>query len=454
MASTASVSGLASGLDTATIVSQLMQIEAQPQSLLKKQLTATQADAAAYRDVNTAFAALSDAAKKLTQAATWSAAKATTSSTNVAATASSTAAPGSLTFSVTHRAATHVLVTDEDKTGAWTHGSRLTVTGSDTVAHPVDLTGVTTMAGVAKAINATAGTGVTATVVNTGTGQRLQLTATTSGQAAQFTVSTPDSATFTKVATGTDAELSVGGAYTVTSKTNTFDGVLAGVSFTLGSGVQEKDQVTVSVASDPDAVTTAVQAMVTAANAVVDKISKNTDSSTGSTAALKGDFDLTNLAGQLLTAVSSAVGKDGSVAKAGLQTDRYGKLTFDATAFKAALATDPSLAQRLFAGTPATTDSTGQAVAAVPGVATRLQTLADRASNSTTGTLVGLAKSEDDQAKALQKRIDDWDTRLAARQATLSAQFTAMETALSTLKNQSSWLSSQLSTLTSNSSKS
>jgi flagellar hook-associated protein 2 len=242
--------------------------------------------------------------------------------------------------------------------------------------------------------------------------------------------------------------------YDVESATNTFAGVLPGTTFTLSG--KPADPVTVTVASDPDAVANSVQALVTAANAALDKITKytSTTSSSSTAAVLKGDFSLTSLAGQVLTAVSSAVGGDGSAAKAGLQTDRYGKLVFDATAFKKQLATDPALAQRLFTGTPATKDANGAAVAAVPGVAARLQTLADKASNTTTGTLVSLASGQDTRAKDLQAQIDDWDTRLAARQATLTAQFTAMETALSTLKNQSSWLSSQLGSLTTSSSKS
>ena len=66
--STSSVSGLVSGMDTTTLISQLMQIEAQPQTQLKTQLASTQTDAAAYRDINTSFAALATAAGALTQA--------------------------------------------------------------------------------------------------------------------------------------------------------------------------------------------------------------------------------------------------------------------------------------------------------------------------------------------------------------------------------------------------
>ena len=43
--------------------------------------------------------------------------------------------------------------------------------------------------------------------------------------------------------------------------------------------------------------------------------------------------------------------------------------------------------------------------------------------------------------------VADWDLRLELRQKTLTRQFTAMETALSSLSSQSSWLGSQLASL-------
>ena len=48
---------------------------------------------------------------------------------------------------------------------------------------------------------------------------------------------------------------------------------------------------------------------------------------------------------------------------------------------------------------------------------------------------------------SLKDQITDWDSRLEKRQATLTAKFTAMESALSTLKGQASWLTSQLNSM-------
>ena len=52
-----------------------------------------------------------------------------------------------------------------------------------------------------------------------------------------------------------------------------------------------------------------------------------------------------------------------------------------------------------------------------------------------------------DLVKDLGERIDSWDDRLALRKATLQAQFTAMEVALSKMKSQSSWLAGQIAAM-------
>jgi flagellar hook-associated protein 2 len=138
----------------------------------------------------------------------------------------------------------------------------------------------------------------------------------------------------------------------------------------------------------------------------------------------------------------------------GVQLTRDGKLTFDAAAFKTALAANPALVQSIFTGTlDAGTDgirNTPDDNVLVDGIGARLKALATQASDSATGMLTSLASGQDTEAKDIQTQIDSWTSRLAMRKQMLTAQFTAMETALGTLKNQSSWLTSQINSLPSN----
>src|SRR5436189_18164 len=69
--STQSVSGLASGIDTSTIIDQLMSIERGPQNRLKTQVTLSQARKTALTDVQTRLKNLQLAAQDLKSATLW-----------------------------------------------------------------------------------------------------------------------------------------------------------------------------------------------------------------------------------------------------------------------------------------------------------------------------------------------------------------------------------------------
>ncbi|MGZ4625619.1 MAG: flagellar filament capping protein FliD, partial [Kineosporiaceae bacterium] len=60
--------------------------------------------------------------------------------------------------------------------------------------------------------------------------------------------------------------------------------------------------------------------------------------------------------------------------------------------------------------------------------------------NSSTGTLTSAQQGRLTEVKTLQAQIDAWNTRLAAYRDQLTRQFTAMETALASLKSQTSAL--------------
>src|SRR6266480_3756883 len=97
---TSSVDGLVSGLSTSSLISQLMQVESQPQTQLKTKVTTENTVLAAYQSVNSRMSSLKTAADALTQDSTWQAVRASSSSSAVVATATSTASTGDMTFDV------------------------------------------------------------------------------------------------------------------------------------------------------------------------------------------------------------------------------------------------------------------------------------------------------------------------------------------------------------------
>jgi flagellar hook-associated protein 2 len=445
-----SVDGLISGMDTTTLITQLIQAEAGSQTALKTRLKSTELAASAYRTVNSTFASVRAAAEAAMKAETWTPVKASVSPSDaVSATAASGATTGSLTFAVKSTATAHSIVSPANWTAATdAHGltSPLEVRDENGAAvGSITITG-TTLNDAVNAINASEFK-LSAAAVKVGDGQyRLQISAKETGSAAKFDLGT--AGTFTATTVGKNAVLTVGtdSTYEVSSPTNTFDGLLPGV--TLTARTQDPlTQITVTIGADPDSVAGKVQALVDAVNSAVSNVRTYTNNSKGSTAALKGDYAVGQLAGQLLDAVSFAVGSDGSPAQVGFQLTRDGQVTFDKSKFLTALAENPELAQRMVVGAPADTDENGDPVPAVTGLAQRLLTVAQAASDSTTGSLVKLAEGQDSLAKDIQDRIDAWDLRLAKRKETLTRQFSAMETALSSLKNQSTWLAGQLNSL-------
>jgi len=456
-------------MDTTSLVSQLLQAEAGPQTALKTRLSASQTAASAYRTVNTTVAAVRAAAEALTTSSVTSGRKATSDNTAVTVSASTAAMAGTgLTFTPASLAATHTVLSNSEWTST-TGDVRLQEPGwpieirkadGTTVVGTVDVAPGATLADAVTAIN-NSNLGVKATIVSLSpTKHRLQLVSTTPGLDGTFIVKSAtesDAAAgsgFTATRTGQNATLDLGNGVVATSSSNTFADLMPGVSVTISA--VSGTPVTVSVAADPDAVSTKMQTLVDAVNSALSNVRTYTSTASGSTAALKGEYAVTSLAGQLLTAVSSGVGSDGSPAQLGLQLTKDGKVTFDKAKFATALKDNPALVQRMVGGAVASNGPDGVVggtddVVAVTGLATRLLAVAKSASDSTTGSLVALANGQDSLAKDYTSRIAAWDLRLAKRKETLTRQFTAMETALSSLKNQSTWLAGQINSLPSSS---
>jgi flagellar hook-associated protein 2 len=443
MAGTTSVSGLVSGLDTTSLISQLMQIEAQTQTRLKTRVTAAQSTVTSLQGLNSKFAALATSAGNLAKSSAWSPVTVTSSSTLVTAVAGTSAVAGPLTFTVGHTARAHQLsFTSTASLGA-------TVTSGSTLVRldrldgtTVDLdTGDGTLQGLVNALNGS-GTGVKASTVRLDDGTfRLQVTSTATGAPSDFTLENLDGSDLlggAVVTAGRDAEITIG-ADVLHSATNTFANIANGLTITLGSGVADGTVVNLDAQQDTAGMTKTVKGLVDSINEALAKIDGLTayDSATKTSGPLAGDSTARSVRTALLDSVYPSDGT--SLAGVGIQLDRYGKLVFDETKFKEAYAADPSgVAAKFTSGT-------------TMGFAGRVQQAADTASDPVDGILTTSINGRKTEIKRMQDSIADWDDRLALRQQTLQRQFTALETALSQMNSQSSWLSGQISQLSSGS---
>jgi len=438
------VDGLVSGLDTTSLVKKLMQLERQPQARLTTRRAEADKLADLYRQLNTKLQAITSAAEALNLDADWTVATATSSDTaRVTAAAVEGAAPGTLTFTVTSLASARTIVSDgtvASATATGEYGAGFTVNGVS-----IDDVGDGSLDAVARAITASAA-GVTATVVKVGTdAYRLQLTAKENGPGEQVELlgleGTGLGAFTTVVNAGSLAQLSVGGAYTVTSATNTVTGVLPGVTL----GLLQADPgtfVTVTVATDPDKLADRVQSLVTAVNDAVKLVRDNSgyDPATKKAGMLLSDQLTSRLSTDLRRLLTDPVSGSSLLgAGAGVEVDRNGTVTFDRDAFLAAFDADPGAVRRLFDG-----GTVGDA--SDDGIAERLRTFsaaATGAGGQIASALDGLART----TRTLDEQIAGWDNRLAVREAALKRRFAAMEAALGRAQSQSSWLAGQIAGL-------
>lgn len=302
-----------------------------------------------------------------------------------------------------------------------------------------------TLASVVTAVNS-ASVGMTAAAFQVAPGAyRLQVASTASGAIGSLSL---DPAMFAAslgvletLSAGTDAQLTVGAGATavrVRSATNTFSDILPGTSVS-ALRADPAQTISVNVTNDPSALAERVAKLVEAVNGSVSyvKLQSQWNPATKTGGPLLGDAMARSVESEMYSAVSGG----GDLKSVGLSVTKEGFLSFDRAAFTAAYEQNPVATSAFFhdGGTAPTTDD---------GLGQRLAAVATRATDSVSGIVTGAIAGRKSEAATLDRSIAGWDVRLARREETLRRQFTGLETALSKLRNQSSWLSGQLAGLT------
>lgn len=397
----ASIGGLVSGLDTATIISQLIQLESRPQTMLKTRVSTEQRAVSALQTLNAKIAGIAAKANELAKASNWTPIKASSSNAGVAVTADSTVTPTALSISVVHTATTSraVFATAVQQTDPATDSNSITVTDTTTGSSTAVALTDTSLKGVAAAINDPANkTGLQATLVRAGGTDaqptyRLVVASAKTGADTRFTVddgtgSLLGGATLTD---GVDADLQVNGA-SVVSSSNTITDVVPGVDVTLAPDAT--GTANLSITRDTSGLSDKVKSLVDAANQALSEIDSLT--ATGSDpktrGMLAGDATLRTARSQLVETVTRGIGGE-SLAPYGVSTDRSGKLVFDEVKFKAAYDADPTKAMSMFAGTAAWNDgATGTDTGAVTFTSASWRTTSGlHTVDTSAGTIDGLA---------------------------------------------------------------
>jgi flagellar hook-associated protein 2 len=456
------VGGIATGLDTNSIIDQLLAIDRQPETLLTQQSTVETARQAALKSIQTSMQALQSAAQAMRAPSVWANSQTVTSSnpTAVSALLTGGAAAGGFSIGV-QRLASADQVTQQTALAAANGDDTLHIkVGSGAVAN-VSISSGDTLATIASKINANTSSQVYASVVN----GKLVLSGQVTGAANTIAV-TSDSTLATDLGmtqslVARDAQYTINGQ-SMTSASNTVSNGLAGVSLTLnGTTSSDASLVVTAPAPNTNTITTAIQGFVTAYNSTVDliygyvndpKVANPTTDAQREAGMLQGDPQLLSILSNLRSAVTStmsgAAGGMGYLGNIGLSTGAAvgsgtisqdsleGKLNLDTTKLQAMLASNFSGVKSLFSNPTGSFSS--------EGLSQRMDDLINPQAG-VSGTLAGRITSEASLIQSYSQQIADIEQRVTMHEASLRAQFTAMETAVAQLQSSSSSLSSSTS---------
>ena len=453
MASSTALSGLASGVDTSSIVDQLMAVERQAQVPIANRQTKVTAEQAALKSIAaklTAFQAAADALKKNGTAFAQSQAVTSSDPTKVVASKISGAGVGGHSVQVDRLAASAQAGFAVDTSA----GGTIQVGGA-----AFTFAAGATAASIADQVNGSSSSPVYAAVVKNAQGQeRLVFSARTTGESSRFTVTSSaltEDPLYASPAGSLNARYRVDGSSTVQeSETNTLDDVVPGLRLTLKGVTASPVSVTVDAPDiDRDAVTTKIKALVSAYNAVVTttraaldekSVPNPTTTADLGKGTLFGDIGLDSMLSGMRTGLRQAIsGLDGIDSLADLGIDvpsatggassddaKQGKLVVDDDKLAAALDGDWTKVSAFLDKFAGVVDGYVKAQTGSPG-----------------GLIDGRVSGDDTSLKQLSDQLSQLNDRLDSEQTRLQNQFTAMETALSQLQAQQAWLTSQIASL-------
>ena len=425
--------GIGSGLDVESLVSQLVLADIQPaDNRLNRSEANYQAQLTSYGSVKSALSAFQTSVSSASSAAQYIGKQASTTLLDtITASAEPSAASGDYAIEVAALAGAQSLAS-----GSFTATTSVVGTGTlsislgtvtyDSVANSVtgfaakanaSSVSVTidstnnTLAGVRDAINA-ASADVVASIVNDGSGYRLVIQSANSGAENAVTISVTDTgdsnstdnaglsqlafdqsaANVTQTNAGSDAALTINGL-SVASPTNTVSSAVEGVTFTLKKTTAAP--VTISVSKDTAKAKAAVEGLVNGFNTLNAELNSLTtyNTATSSGSILTGNATLRSLARTIQSSMNAAVANSGglysTLAELGITTKAVdGSLAVDSTRLDAILAKDPSDVAKVLASFGTPTNANVQYVSSTTATEVGTYAVASTSSSTSLGRFV------------------------------------------------------------------
>ena len=444
--------GIGSGLDVNTIVSQLMKIEQRPLDLLQTKASGIETKISSFGQIKSAMSALYDAAKGLADLDSWRGKLLSSSDESIlkgSATGEATAAQFSVQVnalaqaqavasgSVASGAAIGASGTLSIQLGSWSgDGSSFSGAGASV---DIAIDANDSLATIAGKINK-ADAGISAVVVKGATGEQLLLRSSKTGEENGFALSVSDpglgklaydpasvaandGATRTQAAQ--DALFTINGIASK-SASNTVTDVVPGLTLNLMK--TSATPVDVSISEDTKAIKTKLETFVQAYNKVNSVIADLTryNQATSSGQPLQGDSTAVALQTSLRRIIGTPNAEGAYLSDLGLQLQRDGSLSMNATKIDAALADLPKLQKLLTDGTS--------------GFVTQIRDFAFKA-NGVEGSITSRNNALQASLKSNQSDQDRMSLLLDQRQKSLLKQYQSLDASMGSMSSLGSFVS-------------
>lgn len=464
----ASISSLGAGtnLDLNTLYNSLETAEQTKLTPITKQQSSYNAQLTAWGVVKTGLSKFQTAAAALQNASTIAATKVTSTNTAFTATLASKASAGNYSVEVSQLASAQSLLskaaTSKDTDlGDQSLASRTITISQSGQKSPLTVTltkDQTSLADIRDAINKQQGS-VNASIIKADDNTYyLSLTARDSGTANAMTVSSNDgslsqyinysqggsSNAMTEQVAAKDAQLKINGV-SITRSSNTITDAPEGVTLNLTKTTAANTPETLTVATDNQPMTAAIQAYVDAYNSLQTTIGNQTkytavkagESQSTGNGGLLGDNTLRNIQTSLRSQLSSpqSGGNLTTLSQLGITQDVNGKLTVDSTKLNNALTNQPTDVLNFLTGDGKTTGFATQ----TNNKLTQILASDGQVQNATNGINTSLKKLSD--------QYDNVNSQIAATMARYKTQFTSLSTLVSSMTQTGNYLTQQFAKL-------
>lgn len=419
--------GLASGMDTESIISALMDVERQPVDRLENDKAYLEAETQAYAEFNTKLANLLGSVEELdTLAELTSYSAISRDESLLRASTDSNATSGNYDIEIISLAEVQKDVSAE----GFADTSSQTLNGSLTIGEEtIDYADVSL--GELKDIINDADTGLKASIIDDGTenGFRLILSSDEAGVTTEISGSGSinlDTATTGHTKAASQAHIVVDNI-DIYSNSNTVTNAIPGITLDL-LGTNSGESMVLNVDTDTDTVKQKVDDFVSAYNSIVNWIDEQADADWGNDSAISS---VQRKMQNLLTTQQNGNDSLNSLIQLGFKTDyTTGTISYSSSLLTDAIAEDINGFTQLFTG-----DNEND------GIMDMFVDYFDQQSDSIDGVYAQRKESNDSSIRRIDDNIATMELRLVQRETTLRSQYTAMEELISGMNAQMSYLS-------------